>query len=347
MRRLLPVRVRRLDEGHAHPRRRGELGPELQRHPRGQPEGAPGDPRARRAGRRAGRRLRPAARRPLDVVHGRRRHREAGARRARARAQADRRRARRQDAGRRDRAPSLDRGRRGVRVRQRDRLQGRVDDDRRRLPGRAGAARARLLFQGRRSHEGHPRGLRGSRRSHAGARRRGACPGRGGREDRPPGRDAAGARVDDEHGAARSEEGLPPPRSRRPEEARAGRRLGGLPRRHGLPRDHGDQRRPAGLRQGVRRHDPGRQDRRLEDVPALAPRAGHLAVALAQVRRRVVSVPAGLDRHQGASAAMEALRALRRRDDGRGPGAALRQGAPGGGRQAGRRADGRRASRRR
>ena len=109
-------------------------------------------------------------------------------------------------------------------------------DDRRRLPGRPGAARARLLLSGTtraRRTSARPTRSTSRARSRSSARRR---PGRGGREDRAQGRDAAGARVDDEHRAARSAEDLPPPRPRRPEEARAGRRLGRLPRRHGLPR---------------------------------------------------------------------------------------------------------------
>ena len=166
VRRLLPVRLRRLDEGDAHPGRRGELGPELQRHPRRQPEGASRDPRARR--RRATREATRTA--SSSATSGRRAWtRTAIEKRALEELKPELKRIDAvrdpQDAGRRDRAPSLDRRRRRVRLRQRDRLQGRVDDDRGRLSGGPRPARARLLLPRRRAHEGHPRGLREPRRS--------------------------------------------------------------------------------------------------------------------------------------------------------------------------------------
>ena len=98
---------------------------------------------------------------------------------------------RREVAGEGGRAPALDGRERGVRLRQRGRLQRRGAHDRRRRPVGPGPAGARLLLSRRRADQGHPRRVREARRADALAPGRDAEGRRGRRQDRDARRDRA------------------------------------------------------------------------------------------------------------------------------------------------------------
>ena len=97
----------------------------------------------------------------------------------------------------------------------------------------------------------------------------------------------------------------------------------GVPDGHRRPRGHGDQRRRAGVLQGARRDDEVGADRRVEHVPALAPRCARWRRTLSKTFvDESFALPAGADGREDARAALEALRARRRPHDGRGARAA-------------------------
>ena len=169
--RLLPVRLRRLDEGEPDPERPGRLGDRVR--PRREQQGATeADPRARRREPPRGPALLQGARRLLRRVHGRGGGREGRPPRDRPRARADRAGERRDESLARGRPTALDRRlpvlRRGVGAG----LQGRDRDDRAGRAARARPSGSRLLPEGRRAHRRDAAEVRRARRARLHAARR-------------------------------------------------------------------------------------------------------------------------------------------------------------------------------
>ncbi len=146
--------------------------------------------------------------------------------------------------------------------------------DRVRPGGRAGLARSRLLLEEGRQVPGNAVPLRGARPEDAGDVRRRPGGGGPGGAGRASDRDRAGEGVADSRRDARSLQDLPQDEGRGPP---GDHPLLPLERLPGRPRGAGDrrtQRHRAEILRGAREADQEGEPRRLEELPALAPRDG-------------------------------------------------------------------------
>ena len=306
VRRLLPVRVRRLAREHADPRRQGAVGA-LQRDRGAQQGGAARHPRGRRE-EPGQRRQREEARRLLRVVHGRADHRVGGHR-------ADQAAPRQDDEGQGRQV--VDRGAdRAARRRRRAscsrRRPGRTSRGRRRTSRSstppASACPTATITSTTSTRTSSPRTTTTS----AGCSRSSAWLRRQRRRRRRRDRDRDGEDDEERDRAARRRQALQPDRRRQAREDRLDRRLevvleGGRHRRH-----EDDRRRHAGLLRRARQAAREVQVAAVERVLHVPPRAGRGVRAAEGVRRRGVRVREGDERRREAAGPLEALR---RRDD--------------------------------
>ena len=194
-------------------------------------------------------------------------------------------------------------------------------------PGRALAARPRLLPQGRGAVRRRAQAVPPPRRRdvRAGGRAEG---GRGqGRPDRARHRDRPRQGLARPRQAARPRQPRPPDDPQGARGAGARLRLGRLLQGHRRPGLRRAQRLLARLLQGDGPGPRRAQPRRLEDLPALAHRPRRRAAPPRGLRQRELQLlRQDPQRHQGAAAALEALRRAHRPAARRGAGPALRGG---------------------
>ena len=287
MRRLLPLRLRRMDEEQPHPARRVAL--ERVRQARAREPAFPlGDTRRPGEAQRRPKRYAAENRRLFRRLHGRSRGREIERAAAEAASGADIRDEIEARSSRSARpAASRDRLERPLlriqlepglcRFHQRDRVRRR---------GRSRPSGPRLLHEGRRQVEGAAHPLRGPRRAHVRASRRSAR--RGGTRSRQGhgDRDEARPRLAHPHPAPRSLPVVPQDGRQGSEGAYAGIRLGPLPENRRSPGIECVQRHRAGILQGAGQAMALNRPRRHQDLSALARRPRERAVPVFRIRER-------------------------------------------------------------